>query len=1361
MGAFDHHNQQRMGTFPCMRSDLSRIRARAQQGATRRDQGFPESRAAYAHAVVMLRTSKHAMQHMAGAPAKAGLPPAMSWDRNSEAAAMWDLSPDVVQLLNNHRAPRQTSCIKHAVATAECFHLASKSPSKPTPACMESGGEDSVVRNGFSKQGKPQYWCKAPSDCRNHRQLFCNGLVQPPTYRLSADASSRRTSSNGSHGSGAGSGIGSTRSAQERPAAKRVSRKETATLQVRQRPRLASGLALQWQQLCALTGKNFIIRRRAWKTNLLLIAQAVLFITLIFAVDLSSSRQRQPAFSRVESASTVAIGPVPDCASNLFMRAGQPCITFLYAPAGDPAVEAVVRGVMAANEPPIRPERVLGLANSSEIDAWLLAHPETSLAAVIFSPPEAPAAAAGPGSTAGGSTSSLPASAGSMNGSVIATGWGGNGSAVAASMPAAGVAALPGAVGSDGYGAAAGGPAGVAAVGMRGGVPLGSSAVQRLGFTVQTNSSVQWFKGSYQHPNTWSVGLAQFPHPSAKSPSLIGQFAPTFLFASIMFQFVLLVHDFVAEKEGRARQMMATMGLRSGPFWGSWVLFQGLLAALEACLLVGFGYAFGFRLFTRNAFGLSFLLLLLVSLAMTAFGFFMSAFLKKASAAVPAGFLLFVVAWVILTVIAFGFPYSSSTSLAAVAVFSAMPWSLLSKGVQDLADATAGRGVGIPWADRFAYCQPGRTLPPEVELAGSYWQEDCVMPLGQMYWVLAVQCVGFMWLAVYLDAVLPDANGVCLPPWFFLLPSYWGLGMGRRGQKAAVAALGAPTDAECGLVVDVDVAAEQLRQRQACVSHLRAKGVHVSLLPAEAAALPPSPSFEGGAGGEEQAQEGSAGRKGKPSAAGGGVTAAADGQLEGQSFSVQMWGLRKVYRRGFLPGRRRPFVAVRGNWLGVRHGECFCLLGPNGAGKSTTIGCLTGVLPLDGGEALVCGESIAAAGGMDRVRPLMGVCPQFDVLWEQLTGAEHLLLFAAIKGLPSSVRQGDAARLLEEVKLSEAGGVRAGSYSGGMKRRLSVVYLDEPTTGLDPLSRRHLWDLVDRAKRDRAIVLTTHSMEEADILGDRIGIMARGRLRCIGNSLRLKSRFGSGYRISIRVQGGGGSGGGAWAGAAGGGGGSCPPASTSFARGLLATESGEIQPDRLAHLTAADVMKPASRQVPPAGEVRQRDPAAAAQAAAVRALFLQQLDVKPSDESLDYLHFLVPYEQEAALPALFSHLKANAAALGVADVQLRLTPLEEVFLAVARKAELEHAQLEGRRETLALAEEGVSVSVPLGADFIQSPAGHLYHITWGQDPDTGELKLQDYWRDPVSAAAAAAFPPKGPGADEDSGSESSGDVESA
>lgn len=124
-----------------------------------------------------------------------------------------------------------------------------------------------------------------------------------------------------------------------------------------------------------------------------------------------------------------------------------------------------------------------------------------------------------------------------------------------------------------------------------------------------------------------------------------------------------------------------------------------------------------------------------------------------------------------------------------------------------------------------------------------------------------------------------------------------------------MAALGAPTDAECGLVVDVDVAAEQLKQRQACVAHLREQGVHASLLPAEAAALPLSPEGEG----EEQAREGSGG---KDRAAGGGggaeLAAAAGGQLDGQPYSVQMWGLRKVYQV-----RRKKCTCICKCWLRV------------------------------------------------------------------------------------------------------------------------------------------------------------------------------------------------------------------------------------------------------------------------------------------------------------------------------------------------------------------------------------------------------------------------------------------------------------
>jgi ABC-type Na+ transport system ATPase subunit NatA len=179
------------------------------------------------------------------------------------------------------------------------------------------------------------------------------------------------------------------------------------------------------------------------------------------------------------------------------------------------------------------------------------------------------------------------------------------------------------------------------------------------------------------------------------------------------------------------------------------------------------------------------------------------------------------------------------------------------------------------------------------------------------------------------------------------------------------------------------------------------------------------------------------------------------------------------------------FHAVRGNFFRVETGKLFALLGPNGAGKTTTINLLTGVLPITAGDASVCGHSLVG-GGMSAIRGLMGVCPQFDILWAELTATEHLRLFAALKGLPRAEWGNTTVELLERTKLTPAGDRRSSTYSGGMKRRLSVavaligdpevVYLDEPTTGMDPITRRYVWDIILEAKQGRAIVLTTHSM---------------------------------------------------------------------------------------------------------------------------------------------------------------------------------------------------------------------------------------------------------------------------------------------
>ena len=148
-----------------------------------------------------------------------------------------------------------------------------------------------------------------------------------------------------------------------------------------------------------------------------------------------------------------------------------------------------------------------------------------------------------------------------------------------------------------------------------------------------------------------------------------------------------------------------------------------------------------------------------------------------------------------------------------------------------------------------------------------------------------------------------------------------------------------------------------------------------------------------------------------------------------------------------------------------------------------------------------------------------------DILWGSLTGRMHVAFFGRLKGMKGKVLDEHVDQVLKSVNLSVAGDRKAGGYSGGMKRRLSVanslvgnpdvVFMDEPSTGLDPASKHQLWDVISASKAGKSMILTTHSMEEADVLCDRIAIMAGGELQCIGRSWQLKRRFGKGYTATI------------------------------------------------------------------------------------------------------------------------------------------------------------------------------------------------------------------------------------------------------
>jgi len=206
----------------------------------------------------------------------------------------------------------------------------------------------------------------------------------------------------------------------------------------------------------------------------------------------------------------------------------------------------------------------------------------------------------------------------------------------------------------------------------------------------------------------------------------------------------------------------------------------------------------------------------------------------------------------------------------------------------------------------------------------------------------------------------------------------------------------------------------------------------------------------------------------------------------------------------------------------VERGECFGLLGPNGAGKSTSINMMVGFLTPSGGTAFI--EGLDILNQMNEIYPMMGVCPQHDLLWDTMTAREHLLFYGRLKGLRKQELKDAAEKALKSVNLfnNNVGNKQVQTFSGGMKRRLSVaisligdprvVYLDEPSTGLDPASRRNLWDVIKQGKEGRAIILTTHSMEEAEVLCDRLGIFVDGALQCIGNPKELTTRYG-GYLV--------------------------------------------------------------------------------------------------------------------------------------------------------------------------------------------------------------------------------------------------------
>ncbi|XP_057465021.1 ABC transporter A family member 2-like [Actinidia eriantha] len=717
-------------------------------------------------------------------------------------------------------------------------------------------------------------------------------------------------------------------------------------------------------------------------------------------------------------------------------------------------------------------------------------------------------------------------------------------------------------------------------------------------------------------PNfSWVVNLKEFAHPALEIFSALGTIGPTFFLAIAMFGFVFQISSLITEKELKLRQAMTMMGLYDTAYWFSWLMWEGIITLLSSVLTVLFGMMFQFDFFLNNNFAVVFLLFFLFQLNMIGFAFMLSAFISKSSSSTTVGFSIFIIGFLTQLITQFGFPYTTDFSDAFRIIWSLFPPNLLAQGLTLLSDATATpEDPGISWSRR------GKCAPND---------EECVITINEIFiWLLSTFLVWFV-MAIYFDNIIPNSSGVRKSVFYFLNPGYWtGKGGNKVSEGGICSCISSVPRPENSTPDDEDVLEEENT-----VKH--------------------------------QAREG----------------------IVDTNIAAQLQGLVKTYPGTTTIGcckckKTSHYHALKGLWVNLPKDQLFCLLGPNGAGKTTAINCLTGITPVTAGDALIYGNSVRNSVGMANIRRIIGVCPQFDILWDALSGREHLHLFAGIKGLPPASIKSVAEKSLAEVRLIEAARTRAGSYSGGMKRRLSVaialigdpklVILDEPTTGMDPITRRHVWDIIENAKKGRAIILTTHSMEEADILSDRIGIMAKGRLRCIGTSIRLKSKFGTGFIANVSFSGG---------------------ANGNAVRGE--------------DVTTMD-----------------HEP--------VKQFFKNRLDVVPKEENKSFLTYVIPHDREKLLTNFFAELQDREREFGISDIQLGLTTLEEVFLNIAKQAELESAAAEGSLATLTLT-SGTSVQIPVGARFIgiprtesaENPRGVMVEVYWEQD-DSGALCISGH-----------------------------------
>nr|QBP34375.1 ATP-binding cassette sub-family A2 [Trichoplusia ni] len=525
---------------------------------------------------------------------------------------------------------------------------------------------------------------------------------------------------------------------------------------------------------------------------------------------------------------------------------------------------------------------------------------------------------------------------------------------------------------------------------------------------------------------SFRINIQRYPHPPYIQDLAVDvlQFMfPMFIMLSFSYTAVNIARAVTVEKELQLKETMKIMGLPTWLHWTAWFCKQFLYLLVTAILIIvllkinWFTNEDGFSeyaVFTNTPWTVLFFFMILYLSCAIFFCFMISSFFSKGSTAALCMGVIWFLSYVPAVLLAMDIDMST-----AMQVFTCLSInSAMSYGFQLLlAKESIG---GLQWG----------------EFMSSPATETNRFVFGHVVIMLALDCVIYMLITLYLEQVMPGPFGTPKPWYFpfqikFWLPNY---------------------NSDSGFIFENEVSeSEDIIKEKDPIDH---------------------------------------------------------------AIGVKMHDLTKIYGNN---------IAVNHLTLNIYNDQITVLLGHNGAGKSTTISMLTGNLKATRGSMSVAGFDMSSQAAAARSH--IGLCPQHNVLFNELTVKEHLEFFARLKGFKGKQLKDEIDALITKLELEEKRDYPSKGLSGGQKRRLCVgialsgaarvVLLDEPTSGMDPASRRALWELLQREKKGRSMILTTHFMDEADILGDRVAIMANGRLQCVGSPYFLKRHYGVGYTLVV------------------------------------------------------------------------------------------------------------------------------------------------------------------------------------------------------------------------------------------------------